>query len=72
VLEKLTWMNQVLGPTLKAALEAIGGVDIRTLLGKALHMGDDGHNRLDAASLIFTNLLGALYQQTCQGYADRL
>ena len=33
------------------------GVDIRTLLGKALHMGDDGHNRLDAASLLFTNLL---------------
>ena len=57
VLEKLTWMNQVLGPTLKAALEAIEGVDIRSLLGKALHMGDDGHNRLDAASLIFTNLL---------------
>ena len=57
VLDKLTWMNEVLGPTLKAALEAIGGVDIRSLLGKALHMGDDGHNRLDAASLIFTNLL---------------
>ncbi len=29
-------------------------MDIRALLGKALHMGDDGHNRLDAASLLFT------------------
>jgi hypothetical protein len=32
----------------------VGGVDMRALLGKALHMGDDGHNRLDAASIQFT------------------
>ncbi len=57
VLARLTWMNEVLGPTVGAALVAMDGVDIRTLLGKALHMGDDGHNRLDAASLLFTNLL---------------
>lgn len=54
VLAKLTWMNEVLGPTVGAALEAMGGLDIRTLLAKALHMGDDGHNRLDAASLLYT------------------
>ena len=54
VLQKLTWMNEVLGPTVGAALEAMGGLDIRTLLAKALHMADDGHNRLDAASLLFT------------------
>jgi hypothetical protein len=54
VLAKLAWMNEVLGPTVGAALEAMGGLDIRTLLAKALHMGDDGHNRLDAASLLFT------------------
>ena len=35
----------------------MGGLDLRTLLAKALHMGDDGHNRLDAASLLYTNLL---------------
>ncbi len=54
VLDKLTWMNEVLGPTVGAALEAMGGLDIRTLLAKALHMGDDGHNRLDAASMLYT------------------
>ena len=54
VLDKLRWMETVLGPTVKAALEAMGGVDIRTMLAKALHMGDDGHNRLDAASVLWT------------------
>jgi hypothetical protein len=54
VLNKLDWMNAVLGPVVGKALVDCGGVDLRALLGKALHMGDDGHNRLDAASLLFT------------------
>jgi len=54
VIEKLRWIEGVLGPTVKAAIEDVGGVDIRALLGKALHMGDDGHNRLDAASIQYT------------------
>ena len=54
VLTKLHWMNDVLGPVVGKALVDCGGVDLRALLSKALHMGDDGHNRLDAASLLFT------------------
>lgn len=57
VLDKLYWMESVLGPTVKAALEASGGIDIRAILSKALHMGDDGHNRLDAASVLYTTQL---------------
>ena len=44
----------MLGPVVGKALVDCDGVDLRALLGKALHMGDDGHNRLDAASLLFT------------------
>lgn len=54
VIARLEWMNEVLGPTINDALTDAGGVDIRTMLAKALHMGDDGHNRLDACSLLFT------------------
>jgi hypothetical protein len=54
VIAKLHWMEDVLGPTINKALELMGGVDLRALLGKALQMGDDGHNRLDAASLLYT------------------
>ncbi len=57
VLERMHWINEVYGPLVGKALELMGGLDLRLLLGKALHMGDDGHNRLDAASLFYTTLL---------------
>ncbi len=57
VINRMKWLNEVLGPAVDRALKEMGGLDIRTLLAKALHMGDDGHNRLDAASLLYTNLL---------------
>jgi len=57
VLNRMQWLNNVLGPAVDVALKEMGGLDLRTLLAKALHMGDDGHNRLDAASLLYTNLL---------------
>lgn len=57
VIDRMKWLNEVLGPAVDRALKDMGGLDIRTLLAKALHMGDDGHNRLDAASLLYTNLL---------------
>jgi hypothetical protein len=57
VISRIQWMNDVLGPTLDKALKLSGGLDIRTLLAKALHMGDDGHNRLDAASILYTTQL---------------
>jgi len=66
VIAKLTWMNDTLGPTVGAALKDCGGVDLRTLLGKALYMGDDGHNRLDAASLLFTNALAPSIAKTAR------
>jgi hypothetical protein len=54
VLEKLRWMNEVMGPALAAALEATGGLDVRALLAESLHMGDEGHNRNKAGSFIYT------------------
>ena len=69
VLEKLRWMESTLGPTIKASLEAIGGIDIRAILSKALHMGDDGHNRLDAASLLWTTQLAPTIAKTAKDSA---
>lgn len=54
VLEKLRWMNEVMGPALAEALAAAGGLDIRALLAESLHMGDEGHNRNKAGSFIYT------------------
>ena len=61
VIEKLRWMNTTLGPILAAALkESDGGIDIRALLAESLHMGDEGHNRNKAGSIIFTTKLAPL------------
>ncbi len=57
VLEKLRWMNEVMAPLVGSALEALGGLDVRALLAEALHMGDEGHNRNKAGSLLFTKHL---------------
>ncbi|MDX1996727.1 MAG: DUF1116 domain-containing protein [Thermoanaerobaculia bacterium] len=57
VLTKLRWMNEHLAPLLHAAVERAGGVDLKALLAEALHMGDEGHNRNKAGSLLFLRLL---------------
>ena len=57
VLDKLRWMNDEMGPVVQEAIEAAGGLDIRALLAEALHMGDEGHNRNKAGSLLFARLL---------------
>lgn len=55
VLDKLRWMNEVMGPAINDALAASEtGLDLRTLLSESLHMGDEGHNRNKAGSIIFT------------------
>ncbi|HCS38923.1 MAG TPA: hypothetical protein DIW44_04980 [Anaerolineaceae bacterium] len=66
VLDKLKWMESILGPTIKVALEAMGGIDIRAIISKSMHMGDDGHNREDAASVLFTTQLAPWIAKTAK------
>lgn len=63
VLEKLRWMNNAMAPLLAKALENSGGIDLRALLSEALHMGDEGHNRNKAGSLIYLKHLAPLIAQ---------
>src|SRR6187399_2350010 len=64
VLQKLRWMNDTLGPVLADALASSGeGLDIRSLVAEALHMGDEGHNRNKAGSLLYLKWLAPLVAQ---------
>ncbi len=63
VLSRLRWMEDVMAPVLADAVKASGGIDIRALLAEALHMGDEGHNRNKAGSLLFTKILAPLVAQ---------
>lgn len=60
VLKKLHWMNDVLGTALADALAGSNGIDLRALIAEALHMGDEGHNRNKAGSLIYLKLISPL------------
>jgi len=60
VLKRLRWMNDVLGTALADALAQSNGIDLRALIAEALHMGDEGHNRNKAGSLLFLKLLSPL------------
>lgn len=61
VLNRLRWMGGVLAPTLAAALEQCGEIELKPLIAQALHMGDECHNRNAAASgLLFKRLAPTL------------
>ncbi|MBE7433091.1 MAG: DUF1116 domain-containing protein [Anaerolineales bacterium] len=69
VLKKLYWMNDVLGVALADALAASNGVDMRALMSEALHMGDEGHNRNKAGSLLYLKLISPLIAKTMKDSA---
>ena len=61
VITKLHWMNDVLAAVLSEALaNSENGIDIRQLLSEALHMGDEGHNRNKAGSILYTAKLAPM------------
>lgn len=61
VLDKLRWMNDTMAPILNEALSySEDGLDIRALLAESLHMGDEGHNRNKAGSILYTTKLAPL------------
>jgi hypothetical protein len=53
VLAKLRWMQQALAPALARAVQAMGGMELKSLIAQALLMGDECHNRNKAATSLF-------------------
>jgi len=59
VYARLKWMETVLYPTLDRALQSLpDGIDLRSLIAQALHMGDECHNRNRAATSLFLRAIG--------------
>lgn len=53
VVQRLKWIEEVLGPSLQRALEASGGINLKNIIAQALQMGDECHNRNVAATTLF-------------------
>jgi hypothetical protein len=64
VLDRLRWFADVLGPALSSALKHGGPLDLRSLTGQALQMGDEGHNRNIAATSLFTRAIAPALVRT--------
>ena len=61
VLERLGWIGGSLAPVLRKALEFGGPIELKPLMARALHMGDEMHNRNMAASaLLFKRLVAGI------------
>ncbi|MDR1855738.1 MAG: DUF1116 domain-containing protein [Desulfovibrio sp.] len=57
-LDRLRWMRDVLGPALKAALQARGeGIDIFKIVAEGILMGDEVHARSAACTLLLLRQL---------------
>ena len=54
VKERLLFVQDTIAPVLAEAVRAAGGIPLKPLMRRALHMGDELHSRNTAASLLFT------------------
>jgi len=67
VYQRLKWMETDLYPALDRALQSLpAGVDIKSLIAQALHMGDECHNRNKAATSLFLRAIGPALARTVQ------
>jgi hypothetical protein len=53
VIDRLRWMTDVLGPLLQTAVRAEDPIDIKAIVAQMIQMGDEGHNRNRAGTLMF-------------------
>jgi hypothetical protein len=65
VYARLKWMETDLYPVLDRALQSLpDGIDLRSLIAQALHMGDECHNRNRAATSLFLRAIGPALART--------
>lgn len=70
VLERLRWMQTVLGPSLGRAIREMGGLDVRAIMAQALQMGDECHNRNKAATSLFARQVAPALVETSESSTD--
>ena len=64
VIEKLHWIEDKLAPVLEKALAKAGEINLRSITGQALHMGDEVHNRNKAGTALFLREIAAALVRT--------
>src|SRR5256712_4539888 len=70
VLQRLRWLQEVLGPALGRAIRSLGGIDVRAIMAQALQMGDECHNRNKAATSLFVRQVAPALVETSTSRAE--
>ena len=65
-------VERVFAPVLRDAVRSLGGVPLRPIMRRALHMGDELHSRNTAATLLFGRELVAGLIEAARHDADRV
>ena len=65
--QRLLHVNRVLAPVVGEAIRRVGGVPLRSLIARALRMGDEVHSRNAAASLLFERELYPAFLEMVEG-----
>lgn len=64
VINRLKWIENQFMPVINDALIISGGIDVKSIIAQALHMGDECHNRNKAASALFLREIASSILQT--------
>lgn len=64
VIKRLKWIEHTFAPVMNDALILSGGLDIKSIITQALHMGDECHNRNKASSALFLRDIAPFILQT--------
>ena len=72
VIERLQWMEKILAPVLKKALELMGPIDLKTLIAQVVQMGDEGHNRNKAGTSLLIREMAPYIVQSGFGTQDQV
>ncbi|MCZ6720227.1 MAG: DUF1116 domain-containing protein [Proteobacteria bacterium] len=53
VRDRLNFIHEMVAPVVREAIRRAGGIPLKSIMSRALHMGDELHSRNTAASLLF-------------------
>ncbi len=70
VITRLKWMEKILYPTLKKAVDKTGSINLKNMIAQALHMGDEVHNRNRAGTSLFFRTIAPAIMRTTDNFED--
>ncbi len=71
VIDRLKWIETILAPVLKSAIQLVGEINLKNMIAQALQMGDEVHNRNKAATSLLIRELAPAIVKTDFATADK-